>query len=198
MSSKSSSPNESLGSSFSLTSTVRQRSNTKIVSNEEVIAFIFFEKELLSMNLLDTQLLILKYLFHLVPDAEVSLGLIRLLASILESIVSYTMETGASDKVKRKIQQHLRNIKFNEQDDDSSQSTGYADSLESTNTSDTHSPHSVHLDTTATRDCGSRATNCAWIGGVLLFLCTHWLVKWFNKSSTSPFKPNSSSNMLSP
>ncbi|CAM4815346.1 unnamed protein product [Rotaria magnacalcarata] len=142
MSSKSSSPNESLGSSFSLTSTVRQRSNTKIVSNEE--------------------LLILKYLFHLVPDAEVSLGLIRLLASILESIVSYTMETGASDKVKRKIQQHLRNIKFNEQDDDSSQSTGYADSLESTNTSDTHSPHSVHLDTTATRDCGSRATNCAW------------------------------------
>ncbi|CAF4507721.1 unnamed protein product [Rotaria socialis] len=152
MSSKSSSPNESLGSSFSLTSTVRQRSNTKIVSNEEVI----------------------------------------------ESIVSYTMETGASDKVKRKIQQHLRNIKFNEQDDDSSQSTGYADSLESTNTSDTHSPHSVHLDTTATRDCGSRATNCAWIGGVLLFLCTHWLVKWFNKSSTSPFKPNSSSNMLSP
>ncbi|CAM4791211.1 unnamed protein product [Rotaria magnacalcarata] len=47
------------------------------------------------------------------------------------------------------------------------------------------------------RSCNNRITHFV-VGGVLLFLCTHWLVKWFNKSSTSPFKPNSSSNMLSP
>ena len=82
-------------------------------------------------------------------------------------MVSYLQETGASDKVKRKIQQQLRNIKFNEQDDDSSQSTGFADSLKSTKTSDTHSPHSVTLDTTATRDCGS---GCGWVGVGVFFI----------------------------
>ncbi|CAF3362000.1 unnamed protein product [Rotaria socialis] len=126
-----SSSKQSSDSASTSSSTIRQRSNTNIISNEEII----------------------------------------------ESCVSHVHKIEAPEVFKEKLEQHIRNFKLDEPDDDDSAKSGI-----------THcSIESLEAESTPNQGCRAYITKhvCGVatfvIGGVLLFVLTYWLTRWFSK-----------------